>query len=954
MRLRSLLLLVALVSALSGSAQIHFLKRTDLLAPTVHYSGIPVGVADMNGDGRDDIIRLDQGRLLSIEFQTAPGLPFRHLSVAGAFPQAQWGICVADLDNNGKPDILTAGNRDGVKILLANADASAYQLVQYNDPEAFAQAVNFADINQDGWLDAFVCHDEGTSLVLLNDGDGQGTLVHAPQAMPLSTVPPSDDSGNYGSVWSDVDNDGDLDLYISKCRGGVTDPTDGRRVNQLFLNNGDGTYEQDTTNASGLRIGAQSWASDFGDIDNDGDMDVFVINHYEPSQLLENDGTGHFTDITADALSASLDGFGLQVVFRDFDNDGFVDILIGGSAHYLLRNNGDKTFSSVPVLDADPVRTFAVGDLNGDGFIDIYAGYAFFVPNANTSPDALWLNAGNDNHFFGMTLRGAGNNPNAVGAKVWLHSALGTQVREVRAGESYGIMNSMQIHFGMGQVTQIDSVVVRWPSGNTDVLYAPAVDEYLVLEEGGCTVSPVRLAAMGNTVFCSGDSVLIQPQQTYAAYHWSSGEQTPAITAKASGFYEVTVTTAEGCTAVSNMVLVTVDPVETPTIAVLGDTILCAGDTVMLTASPAPAHWWSTGETTQTIALGQPGTYTIQTQGLCGLFVSEPVTVTVLEPALPVVTPDTVGIGASALLAATGDEPVWYDASTGGAPLAVGNTFATPPLTQTTTFWVANNDVFPTPSYPVGMPDHQGSTLFPGPQMDAWLVLDCWTPVRLLRTKVYTDMAGERRIVLRRPDGTVLQSTVVNIPVGTTVIDLNLDIPVGTNMQLATDTTVNLQNLGFISPQLGRSTEGVAFPYTVPGYLSIKTSSLGSLRYFYFYDWEIKPADYFCLSARVPAQAVVDSTIIAAPVLPNPEALRLYPNPTSGHLQLDWATFPGGELRLALHNTVGTIVWADVLRGQPPGPLEQVLSLGDLPAGMYWLVLGTSVGVVCQKVVVER
>lgn len=954
MHLRFSLLIVALLSALNGSAQIHFLNRTDLLTPAAHYSGIPVGVADMNGDGRDDIIRLDQSRLFSIEFQTAPDAPFRHLTVAQAFSQPQWGMCVADLDNNGKPDILTAGNLDGVKILLANADASAYQLVQYPNFEAFAQAVNFADINQDGWLDAFVCHDEGTSLVLLNVGDAQGSLVHAPQAMPLATVPPSDDSGNYGSVWSDVDNDGDLDLYISKCKGGVTDPGDGRRINQLFWNNGDGTYEQDTTNASGLRIGAQSWSSDFGDIDNDGDMDVFVINHYDPSQLLENDGTGHFTDISSSALMTSIEGFGLQVVFRDFDNDGFVDILIGGSSHYLLRNNGDKTFSLVPVLGADQVRTFAVGDLNGDGFLDIYAGYAFFAQNADTPPDALWLNAGNDNHFFGLTLRGADHNSNAVGAKVWLHSALGTQVREVRAGESYGIMNSMQIHFGMGQVTQIDSVVVRWPSGNTDVLHAPAVDQYLVLEEGGCSVSPVRVAAQGGTVFCSGDSVLIQPLQTYSAYHWSSGEQTATIAAKTSGWYEVTVTTAEGCTAVSNAVLVTVDPIEIPTITAWGDTVICVGDTVLLAASSAPAYWWSTGETTPTVAVAQSGTYTVQTQGLCDLFVSAPMTVTVLEPELPTVMPDTVGIGASALLTATGDEPFWYDAPTGGALVATGNTLATPPLTETTTFWVANNDLFSTPSYAVGMTDHQGSTLFPGQQTDGWLVLDCWTPVRLLRTKVYTDLAGERKIVLRRADGTVLQSTVVHIPEGTSVIDLNLDIPVGTNLRLTTDTAVNRQNFGFISPQLGRSTEGVQFPYTVPGYLSIKSSSLGVLRYFYFYDWEIKPADYYCLSDRVPVQAVVDSTIIAAPILPDAETLRIYPNPTSGHLLLAWAQFPGGDLRLTLRNTLGTAVWSEVLRNLPQGSLEQPLHLGDLPSGGYWLELATREGVVYRSVAVAR
>jgi hypothetical protein len=581
-----------------------------------------VAVTDMNGDGRDDIVRLEQGFRLTIAHQTAPGAPFLRQTIGDVANAGQWGICAADIDDNGRPDMLVGGSFDGIKIILANDDGSAYTTVPYEDPFIFAQAANFTDINGDGRLDAFVCNDDGVSLVLLNTADGLGTLVYAPQAIQLATVPPSDNSGNYGSVWCDVDNDNDPDLYISKCRSGVTDPGDGRRINQLFRNNNDGTYTQDTTNTSGLRIGAQSWASDFGDIDNDGDFDCFVINHYEPSQLLENDGSGHFTDISATAFPDSIKGFGFQAIFRDFDNDGFVDILFAGTRHYLLRNNGDKTFSSVPILDAKMMRTFALGDLNSDGFQDIYAGYAASIP------DALWLNTGNGNHFFGLTLRGVQSNRSAVGAKVSLYSALGKQVRELRSGESYGIMNSLRAHFGMGQTTEIDSVVIRWPSGTVDVLHAPTVDQYIVLEEGGCVVPPVRLEADGGTVFCSGDSVTLAVQQPYAAYVWNTGAVGAALVAKTSGLYEVTVTTAAGCTAVS-----------------------------------------------------------------------EPVQVTVLVPDLPVPMPDTVAVGVSAILTATGNQPIWYDAQTGGMPIDTGNTFVTPPLSVTTTYWVANNAFFETPGY---------------------------------------------------------------------------------------------------------------------------------------------------------------------------------------------------------------------------------------------------------------
>jgi hypothetical protein len=931
-------------------AQISFTKHTELLT-TAHNSGNAVAVTDMNGDGRDDIVRLEQGFRLTIAHQTAPGAPFLRQTIGDVANAGQWGICAADIDDNGRPDMLVGGSFDGIKIILANDDGSAYTTVPYEDPFIFAQAANFTDINGDGRLDAFVCNDDGVSLVLLNTADGLGTLVYAPQAIQLATVPPSDNSGNYGSVWCDVDNDGDSDLYISKCQGSVTDPSDGRRINQIFFNNGNGAFTQDTTNTSGLRIGAQSWSADFGDIDNDGDFDCFLINHYESCQLLENDGAGHFTDITTAAgLRDSVAGFGIQAVFRDFDNDGFVDILLAGTRHFMFRNNGDKTFSGVPVLDDIQMRTFALGDLNGDGFQDIYAGYAAFFPKFDTPSDVLWLSDGNTNHFFGMTLRGAPYNRSAVGARVFLYSALGLQTREVRSGESYGIMNSMQIHFGLGQVTAIDSVVIRWPSGTVDVLYTPVADQYLLVEEGKCVVPFVRIEAGGSTVFCSGDSVQIALQQPYTAYQWNTGDTSAVIAAKVSGWYEVTVTTAEGCTAVSNAISVAVDPVEIPGVAVAaGDTVLCAGETAVLMATAAQSYLWNTGDTSATIVVGEPGLYSVQIQGLCAQFSSEPVNIRVLTPEIPTPTPDTVAPGTSATLRASGDRPTWYETPTGGTPLAVGSAFATPPLTTTTTYWVAGSALFTTPNQFIGMIDHEGSE-YAGPQTDGRLIFDCWTPVRLLRAKVYTDMAGLRKIDLRQADGAVLQSVLVHIPTGASVIDLNFEIPVGENLQLATDTNINKQVFGFLGPQLRRSDQNTAFPYTLPGYLSVKYSNFGPLLYFYFFDWEIETPDFECLSTREPVTAVVDSTLVTAPGVVAPENIRVYPNPATGSFWVEWPSFGGGDLRLVLRNGAGAVVWSRPHRALPAGPLVEQIRVGDLPAGNYWLELSTPTGTVLKLV----
>ncbi|MFN0014819.1 MAG: FG-GAP repeat domain-containing protein, partial [Saprospiraceae bacterium] len=369
-------------------SQIHFTNQTHLLATQKHQSGVAIGVLDMNGDGLDDIVRMDRGRQLAIELQAAPGTTFEKMPIGSVSNQSQWGLCAGDLNNDGHADILTGGDYDGIKVAMSNG--ASYSIGDLTAPGTFVQGVNFADINNDGWLDAFVCHDDGPSRVFINDGTGQGTLVYAPTVINFATQPPSDESGNYGSVWCDVDNDGDLDLYIAKCRQGVTDPDDGRRINQLFLNNGNGTFEQDLADSSGLRIGAQSWTADFGDVDNDGDFDCFITNHDQSSQLLENDGAGHFTDITHSAgLFDVITALPIQGVFRDFDNDGFQDILVSGTAHYLFRNNGNKTFSEVAILDNNEMESFAIGDLNHDGFQDIYAGYAEIYTDPSTIPDAL-------------------------------------------------------------------------------------------------------------------------------------------------------------------------------------------------------------------------------------------------------------------------------------------------------------------------------------------------------------------------------------------------------------------------------------------------------------------------------------------------------------------------------------------------------------------------------------
>jgi hypothetical protein len=464
-----------------------------LTAPDV-YSGVALGVADMNGDGLDDIVRLDDGDTFQIEFQQPDGTFELYLyeDIGGH----AWSMSIGDVDGNGYLDVFAGGSYDDLKLLLANSNGTAYNTLIIPGPQVFVQCSNFADIDNNGTLDLFVCNDDGLSSPFNNDGTGSMTLDTG-LINPVSAVP-SDNSGNYGTTWTDYDNDGDLDLYLARCRQAVGDPQDGRRINNLYRNDGGGNWT-DVADTAGLRPFRQSWSADFGDIDNDGDFDVFLVNHGQSSQLYENMGPGAdlgtFQEITSSAgLMPDVDqiGLGIQTHFEDFDNDGFIDLLVTGTSgeHRLYQNDGDKTFTrvSVPFPTGNlGIQSAVVGDLNNDGFPDVVGAFASgFNDPSSGNPDRLFLNPGNDNHWFNVRLTGVDSNRSAVGARVEITGSWGTQIREVRAGESYGITNSLTRHFGLGTADSIDTLTVRWPSGNVDVIDDPPLDATVHVTEG-CT-----------------------------------------------------------------------------------------------------------------------------------------------------------------------------------------------------------------------------------------------------------------------------------------------------------------------------------------------------------------------------------------------------------------------------------------------------------------------------------
>ena len=941
MKNRFLPLFALLLLSFSAQAQIAFTNESSLLSETDFSSGVAIGVVDMNNDGLDDIIRMENGSGINIEYQNAPGAPFTNQYVDS--DGSLWAVAAADVDNDGFSDIFSGGAYNQVKLYRRQVDGT-YDKSYMPGATLFVQGSNFADINNDGWLDVFSCHDDAESRIWSNNGDG--SFATADEWIDMTTTPASDNSGNYGSVWTDFDNDGDLDLYIAKCRQGVNSSTDPRRINQLYINDGTNNFSEQAE-ARGLKIGAQSWTADFGDYDNDGDMDCFVTNHDAPSQLLENDGAGYFTDVTENS-GISIDGLPIQGIFTDLDNDGLVDILVSGTTQYVYHNNGDGTFTDIAAAlpGTNQMQSFAVGDLNNDGFTDLYAGYASGFNNPTNTDDALMMNVGNDNNWLNVRPVGVISNRQAVGARITITGDFGTQIREIRAGESYGISNSLTAHFGLSTFTSVTNVVVRFPSGIIVEVENPDINETLVILEEGCFGADIDIEYEGETELCPGEVLTLSAPES-PTYMWSNGAETQSIDVTQSGNYTVTVTDPEGCFSIASPVYVNfVQPV-IPTVEITSPVEVCEGGTVTLTASGGESYLWNTFENTQSIEVSESGEYFVSSPGLCDSYTSEVINVEIIEyqAALPLAENDTIYAPGTAVLTADGDQSFWYATPDSEAVIGTGNFFTTPFIEETTAFYVENLQDFAGSTENVGMTEHSGNSQYGGNQFNGTIIFDAFEPFVLRSVRVYTDTPGPRTVEVRNQFSSLLASVTVAVPVGESVIDLNLEVPAGENLELGTNTEDNQQNFGFNSARLQRNNTGTDYPYTVEDVVSLKESGFGPDWYYYFYDWEIETAPIQCQSERAEVLAVVSTSGIFTPTAA--ETLILSPNPTQGTVSftLPELTDTNGEI------LVFDLAGKQVLSQKMTTAAMQALDLRDFAKGAYFVKVVTKGRVFAGKVV---
>ncbi|MCH9659853.1 MAG: FG-GAP-like repeat-containing protein [Bacteroidetes bacterium] len=445
--MKKLILGLSLITSCVISAQVTFTSESISVNGSYNRT-----VVDMNGDYLDDVVSVSSTNI-EVHFQRETGgFDVVDFPTTNANNLPSWSLAAGDYDSNGYTDLLYGGG-NGVTFMRANDDGTAFTEVTGTE-YVFSQRSNFVDINNDGNLDAFVCHDVEPNVYYINDGTGELDFIQG----GLGDYP---SGGHYGSVWIDFDNDRDVDLFIAKC-GGSSD----RRDNELHQNNGDGTFSE-VGAVVGLEDDMQTWSSAWADYDNDGDMDAWIGASSLGDgfhRLMRNNGDNTFTDVISDSGLLGFNDTDIENATYDFDNDGNADIV---SAGRILYGNGDLTFTI-----GNSVPNGAFGDLNNDGFIDSYVG------------NNIYMSDGNSNNWLKINTIGTESNLNGIGARVELVSASQGQIRDVRSGEGFGDMSSLNTHFGLGTDDIVESVTIYWPSGIIDIVENVDVNQTIQVIEG--------------------------------------------------------------------------------------------------------------------------------------------------------------------------------------------------------------------------------------------------------------------------------------------------------------------------------------------------------------------------------------------------------------------------------------------------------------------------------------
>jgi hypothetical protein len=539
----------------------------------IEVTGSGVGVFDADGDGRPDIY-LVNGSTIDLAARGAPApraALFRNLG-QGHFADVtaqlgvaneRWGqgVCAGDFDNDGREDFYVTNF--GVNRLYRNTGAGFADVAPSAGVavDSWSTGCAFGDYDGDGWLDLYVAGYVALDLTHLppapsagssSSGAAPGPAASAQVGMGATYTPGSpfctyrgervmcgprglpgapdhlfhnnrdgtftdvtEQAGvtdkkrlyGFGVGWFDMDDDGRLDLIVANDSG----------PNYVYRNLGNGRFE-DVSYPSGAALDGNGrdqahMGVAIGDYDNDGRDDLHITNFADDFNVLyHNMGGGSFADVSfrAGVARASIPFLGWGTDFLDYDNDGWLDLLVVNGHVYpqvdrmdwntsyeqralLFRNLDGQRFEDVgeaagPGLTTPRcARGSAVADLDDDGGMDI-------VENNIDAGPALLRNDGTGRgHWLTITLKGDPGRKcprDAVGSVVFV-TAGGRRVRgEVASGRGQMSQSDLRVHVGLGAASSVDALEVRWANGPTVHYPPPRIDSSITIDQAVVTPLP--------------------------------------------------------------------------------------------------------------------------------------------------------------------------------------------------------------------------------------------------------------------------------------------------------------------------------------------------------------------------------------------------------------------------------------------------------------------------------
>ncbi len=351
----------------------------------------------------------------------------------------------------------------------------------------------WADYDSDGFLDLYVtnnahtifCYGQSNKLYR-NRGDGSFEDV-------TETAGVGEKGNSMGIAWCDYDNDGDLDFCVLNFASPYLDDPEGN-PSVLYQNN-NGVFS-DVASSVGIEHTDGGHGVAWGDYDNDGDMDLYIANNSailstspqsssSGKNVLYRNDDGAFTDVTDEAgVGGVLTS--TEVTWVDYDNDGDLDLHVvnggiqGNQSSVLYENKGSGIFqdaaSAAGIQNTGPGEGATWGDYDNDGDMDLYA------INYSES-NKLYRNNGNSNHWIIIKTVGTTSNKAGIGARIEATTAAGTQIREVDGGSGFSSQDSLWVHFGLGSAETISTLKIRWPGGKIQTLSDVAADQVLPITE---------------------------------------------------------------------------------------------------------------------------------------------------------------------------------------------------------------------------------------------------------------------------------------------------------------------------------------------------------------------------------------------------------------------------------------------------------------------------------------